>query len=208
MLLTSLAIRPARVSDLDAIEALERAAFIGDRLSRRSLKNFIRAGDRLIAWRPRTAMGWPATRWSPGARAEGGRGSIRSRFMRGDPAAASAARWSRPSKTHARRCARLCEAFAPRSESGQQATGDRPLRDGLAIAASDAARTITRTARPLCVWKSGSQCPHRGKNRDADKGSAVGTRLHHRRSVEHIVSPKSRRLIESREPRRASGDPL
>jgi ribosomal protein S18 acetylase RimI-like enzyme len=47
--LTSVAIRQARESDLDALEALEREAFAGDRLSRRSLKKFVVAGDRLVA---------------------------------------------------------------------------------------------------------------------------------------------------------------
>jgi ribosomal protein S18 acetylase RimI-like enzyme len=42
-------IRPARVGDLDAMETLENEAFTGDRLSRRSLRNFIRAGNRILA---------------------------------------------------------------------------------------------------------------------------------------------------------------
>ena len=45
---STVAIRLAQVGDLDAIEALENEAFTGDRLSRRSLLNFIRAGDRLL----------------------------------------------------------------------------------------------------------------------------------------------------------------
>jgi ribosomal protein S18 acetylase RimI-like enzyme len=47
--LTSVTIRQARESDLDALEALEREAFAGDRLSRRSLRKFVFAGDRLLA---------------------------------------------------------------------------------------------------------------------------------------------------------------
>jgi len=39
-------IGPASLDDLDAIEALEAAAFTGDRLSRRSLRGFIRAPGR------------------------------------------------------------------------------------------------------------------------------------------------------------------
>ena len=39
-------IGPASLDDLDAIEALEAAAFTGDRLSRRSLRAFIRAPHR------------------------------------------------------------------------------------------------------------------------------------------------------------------
>ena len=39
-------IGPASLDDLDAIEALEAAAFTGDRLSRRSLRAFIRAPRR------------------------------------------------------------------------------------------------------------------------------------------------------------------
>jgi len=39
-------IRPARLSDLDAIFALEAAAFSGDRLSRRSLRAFIQSARR------------------------------------------------------------------------------------------------------------------------------------------------------------------
>ena len=39
-------IGPASLDDLDAIEALEAAAFTGDRLSRRSLRGFIRAPRR------------------------------------------------------------------------------------------------------------------------------------------------------------------
>jgi ribosomal-protein-alanine acetyltransferase len=39
-------IGPASLDDLDAIEALEAAAFPGDRLSRRSLRAFIRAPSR------------------------------------------------------------------------------------------------------------------------------------------------------------------
>ena len=38
-----MAIGPASLADLDAIEALEFAAFPGDRLSRRSLRNFLRS---------------------------------------------------------------------------------------------------------------------------------------------------------------------
>jgi ribosomal protein S18 acetylase RimI-like enzyme len=47
--LTPVTIRQARESDLDALEALEREAFAGDRLSRRSLKKFVFAGGRLLA---------------------------------------------------------------------------------------------------------------------------------------------------------------
>src|SRR5271166_931965 len=39
-------IGPASLGDLDAVEALETAAFTGDRLSRRSLRGFIRAPRR------------------------------------------------------------------------------------------------------------------------------------------------------------------
>ena len=39
-------IQPATLGDLDAIEALEAAAFTGDRLSRRSLRAFVRAAHR------------------------------------------------------------------------------------------------------------------------------------------------------------------
>jgi ribosomal-protein-alanine acetyltransferase len=39
-------IQPAALGDLDAIEALETAAFTGDRLSRRSLRAFVRAAHR------------------------------------------------------------------------------------------------------------------------------------------------------------------
>jgi ribosomal-protein-alanine acetyltransferase len=39
-------IQPAALGDLDAIEALEAAAFTGDRLSRRSLRAFVRAAHR------------------------------------------------------------------------------------------------------------------------------------------------------------------
>ena len=39
----SMTISPALLADLDAIEALEAAAFVGDRLSRRSLRAFIRS---------------------------------------------------------------------------------------------------------------------------------------------------------------------
>lgn len=46
--MTSLAIRAAREGDLDALEALEREAFAGDRLSRRSFKSFIAARNRLL----------------------------------------------------------------------------------------------------------------------------------------------------------------
>jgi [ribosomal protein S18]-alanine N-acetyltransferase len=42
------AIRLARQSDLDALDQLERVAFTGDHLSRRSLRSFIAAGDRLL----------------------------------------------------------------------------------------------------------------------------------------------------------------
>ena len=43
---SQLLIRPARDSDLDAIAALEAAVFSGDRLSRRSLRAFIRSPRR------------------------------------------------------------------------------------------------------------------------------------------------------------------
>ena len=39
-------IQPAALEDLDAIEALEAAAFTGDRLSRRSLRSFVKAEHR------------------------------------------------------------------------------------------------------------------------------------------------------------------
>ncbi len=42
----SMTVRAASPEDLDAIEALEFAAFPGDRLSRRSLRGFIRAAHR------------------------------------------------------------------------------------------------------------------------------------------------------------------
>ena len=41
-------IRPARLGDLDAIEALENRAFSGDRLSRRSLRRYIGAPSALM----------------------------------------------------------------------------------------------------------------------------------------------------------------
>jgi [ribosomal protein S18]-alanine N-acetyltransferase len=44
----SLSIRPARGSDLDAIEALEERSFATDRLTRRSLRRHIRAQRRLL----------------------------------------------------------------------------------------------------------------------------------------------------------------
>jgi [ribosomal protein S18]-alanine N-acetyltransferase len=44
----SIAIRPAHLSDLDAIERLERVVFPGDRLSRRSLRAFIVAPHRPV----------------------------------------------------------------------------------------------------------------------------------------------------------------
>jgi [ribosomal protein S18]-alanine N-acetyltransferase len=46
--LKPIAIRYARQSDLDAIDRLERIAFTGDRLSRRSLRSFMAKGDRLL----------------------------------------------------------------------------------------------------------------------------------------------------------------
>ena len=69
MPLSSLAIRPARVDELDAIEALENEAFTGDRLSRRSLRNFIRAGDRLlVATEPEELAGYALVTWRKGRR--------------------------------------------------------------------------------------------------------------------------------------------
>lgn len=41
-------IRPARLDDLDAIEALENRVFSGDRLSRRSLRRYIAASGALM----------------------------------------------------------------------------------------------------------------------------------------------------------------
>jgi [ribosomal protein S18]-alanine N-acetyltransferase len=65
----AVAIRPARVSDLDAIAALEHEAFTGDRLSRRSLQNFIRAGDRLlVATEPDGLTGYALVTWRKGGR--------------------------------------------------------------------------------------------------------------------------------------------
>jgi ribosomal-protein-alanine acetyltransferase len=43
-----LAIRAAHLGDLDSLESLERAAFAGDRLSRRSLRAFIASHNRLV----------------------------------------------------------------------------------------------------------------------------------------------------------------
>ena len=39
------AIRPGRMSDLDALVAIEQQAFQSDRLSRRSLRRFLAASD-------------------------------------------------------------------------------------------------------------------------------------------------------------------
>jgi ribosomal-protein-alanine N-acetyltransferase len=65
----ALAIRLAQVGDLDAIAALEREAFTGDRLSRRSLQNFIRAGDRLfVATEPDGLAGYALVTWRRGGR--------------------------------------------------------------------------------------------------------------------------------------------
>jgi len=67
--LRSTAIRPARASDLDALEALEREAFIGDRLSRRALKNFIAARDRLLVAADREGVaGYALVTWRKGGR--------------------------------------------------------------------------------------------------------------------------------------------
>lgn len=65
----TVAIRPARVNELDAIEALENEAFTGDRLSRRSLQNFIRAGDRVLAaTEPDGLAGYALVTWRKGGR--------------------------------------------------------------------------------------------------------------------------------------------
>jgi ribosomal-protein-alanine acetyltransferase len=67
--LTSLAIRAAREGDLDALEALEREAFAGDRLSRRSFKAFIAARNRLlVAADSEGVAGYALVTWRKGGR--------------------------------------------------------------------------------------------------------------------------------------------
>lgn len=65
----TVAIRLAEISDLDAIAALENEAFTGDRLSRRSLQTFIRAGDRLVvATEPDGLAGYALVTWRKGGK--------------------------------------------------------------------------------------------------------------------------------------------
>ena len=66
---TPIAIAPARSSDLDALETLEREAFDGDRLSRDSLRRFIAAGDRLLAATDAEGVaGYALVTWRKGGR--------------------------------------------------------------------------------------------------------------------------------------------
>ena len=65
----AITIRFAQIGDLDAVVALEHEAFTGDRLSRRSLQNFIRAGDRLlVATEPDGLAGYALVTWRKGGR--------------------------------------------------------------------------------------------------------------------------------------------
>lgn len=67
--MTSLAIRPARQSDLDALETLEREAFAGDRLSRRSFKSHIAARNRLLVAADSDGIaGYALVTWRKGGR--------------------------------------------------------------------------------------------------------------------------------------------
>jgi ribosomal-protein-alanine N-acetyltransferase len=65
----SVVVRPAHAGDLGAIEALEREAFSGDRLSRRSLRNFIAARDRLLVAADADGIaGYALITWRKGGR--------------------------------------------------------------------------------------------------------------------------------------------
>jgi ribosomal protein S18 acetylase RimI-like enzyme len=68
--LSAIAIRFAGQSDLDALDRLERAAFTGDRVSRRSLRSFIARGDRLlVAVDAEGLAGYALATWRKGGRA-------------------------------------------------------------------------------------------------------------------------------------------
>ena len=67
--MSAIAIRPARATDLDAIERLEHAAFSGDHLSRRSLRAFIAARNRiLVATEAGGLVGYALVTWRRGGR--------------------------------------------------------------------------------------------------------------------------------------------
>ena len=68
--MSAIAIRFAGQSDLDALDRLERAAFTGDRVSRRSLRSFIARGDRLlVAVDAEGLAGYALATWRKGGRA-------------------------------------------------------------------------------------------------------------------------------------------
>jgi ribosomal-protein-alanine N-acetyltransferase len=68
--LSAIAIRFAGQSDLDALDRLERAAFTGDRVSRRSLRSFIARGDRLLVAVDADGLaGYALATWRKGGRA-------------------------------------------------------------------------------------------------------------------------------------------
>ena len=68
--MTEIAIRAAERSDLPAIDALERAAFASDRLSRRSLRAFVAAPHRplLVATEGQKLLGYALLALRKGAR--------------------------------------------------------------------------------------------------------------------------------------------
>ena len=68
--MSAIAIRFAGQSDLDALDRLERAAFTGDRVSRRSLRSFIARGDRLLVAVDADGLaGYALATWRKGGRA-------------------------------------------------------------------------------------------------------------------------------------------
>jgi GNAT superfamily N-acetyltransferase len=124
--LSAIAIRFAGQSDLDALDRLERAAFTGDRVSRRSLRSFIARGDRLLVAVDADGLaGYALATWRKGGRA------VRLYSIAVDPLKAGRG-------------------------VGRALLAASLFTSGSAIAVSAVTKTITRTALRRCVCKNTS----------------------------------------------------
>ena len=145
-------VRAASLDDLDAIEALEFAAFPGDRLSRRSLRGFIRAAHRplIVAKFGDRLAGYALIALRKGGRERAAlfaRRRSRARAARRRPRAAAGLRALRARARSRRRCGSKCATTTPPPSRFTKRWD---------TANSASTRATTTTAPPRCVSRSAS----------------------------------------------------
>ena len=161
-------IQPAALGDLDAIEALEAAAFTGDRLSRRSLRAFVRAAHRplMVARFGERVAGYALISTRRGGRA------ARIYSLAVDPRRGGAGLGGpccRPAS--ATRAPRDCETL--RLEVRYDNSPPSPSTRRWAIARLAITRAITRTARRRCASRSASRRAATPRLRERRKIAAI-----------------------------------